>query len=110
MVSHLKKARDRWYSTETILGADDLALLANISTQAKSLLHNLEQAAKCIASYMNSDKTELMCFKQYGTISTLNGKALNLMNQFTYLGSNISSTESYVSILIEKKWNVINKL
>ena len=39
IVSHLKKARSRQYTAETITGddyADDLALLANASTQAVS--------------------------------------------------------------------------
>ena len=34
--------------------------------------------------------------RQEGTISTLSGKHLKLIDQFTYRGSNISSTESDV--------------
>ena len=41
---------------------DDIALLANTPTQAKSLLHNLEQAAGGIGLHMNIDKTEYLCF------------------------------------------------
>ena len=44
----LKKARTKWNPTQTIANIDnavDIALLANIPTQAKSLLHSLEQAA-----------------------------------------------------------------
>ena len=41
---------------------DDLALLANTPTQAESLQHSLEQAARGIGLYMNSDKTEFMHF------------------------------------------------
>ena len=44
----------------------------------------------------------LMCFKQDGTISTLSGKHLKLVYHFTYLGGNISSTESNVNIGIGK--------
>ena len=72
--------------------ADDIMLLANIPTQAKSLLHSLEQAAGGIALYVNTNKTEYTCFKQEGAISTLNGKPLKLVDKFTYIGSNISST------------------
>ena len=43
--------------------ADDLALLAYTPVQAKYLLHRLEQAARSIGLYMNSDKTEFVCFK-----------------------------------------------
>ena len=34
------------------------------------------------------------CFKQKGATSTLRGKRLKLVGQFTYLDSNVSSTES----------------
>ena len=43
----LKKARNIWYSAETIADtdfADDIAPFANTPAQAKFLLHNLEQA------------------------------------------------------------------
>ena len=33
-----------------------------------------------------------------------------LLNQFTFLGSNISSTESDVNMLIRKAWTAIDKL
>ena len=35
---------------------------------------------------------------------------MKLVNQFTYLGSNISSTESNINICIGKAWTVIDKL
>ena len=37
-----------------------------------------------------------------GAISLLNGKPLQLVDQFIYLNSNISSTESNVNICFEK--------
>ena len=51
------------YPSENIIDADytdDLVLLAN----RKSLLHSLEHAARGIGLYVNSDKTEFMCFNQ----------------------------------------------
>ena len=51
-----------------------------------------------------------MCFAQDGAISTLNGKALKLVDQFMYLNSNISSTESDVIIHIGKVWTAIDRL
>ena len=50
-------------------------------------------------------KRKFMCFKEDGSISTLSGKRPNLVEQFTYLGSNISSTESNVKIRLTKAWN-----
>ena len=67
-------------------------------------------AARSIGLYMNSDKTKFMCFKQDGAISTLNGKPLKLLDHFTYLGSNISSTESNINICIGKAYTALNRL
>ena len=98
----LKTARSKWYTTETIKNtddADDLELLTNKHTLVKSLLYIQLQAAGGIGLYINSDKTVFMCFKQDGAISTLNGRPLKLVNQFTYLGSHILSTKDDVIIL-----------
>ena len=73
--------------------ADDLALLANIPAQAESLLHSLEQAAESINLYVNANVLMFMCFKQKEAMSSQSGKHLKLVDQFTYLSSNISSTE-----------------
>ena len=56
----LAKERSRRYPTQTITdtdNADDIALLANTSTQAESLLYSLEQAAGGIGLQVNADKT-----------------------------------------------------
>ena len=53
---------------------------------------------------MKSDQTEFMCFNQYVTTS------LKLVDQFIYLGSNISSTESNVNICICKAGFAIDRL
>ena len=55
----LAKARSRRYPEQMIMDADytdDIALLANTPTQAKSLLHSLEQAAGGIGLYVNAAK------------------------------------------------------
>ena len=61
-----------------------IALLANIPTQAESLLHCLEQAAGGIGPHFNPDRIEFMCFNQRGNISTLNGRYLKLVDKFTF--------------------------
>ena len=78
--------------------------------QAESLLYCLEQASNDIGLYVNSDKTVFMCFKQNGVISTLTDKPLKLVDQFTYLSSNISSTESGVYKCIGMAWIAIDSL
>ena len=71
--------------------ADDLELLANTSAQAETHRASL---------YVNANKTEFMCFKQEGAVSTLSGRPIKLIDKITYLSSNISSTESDVTCLV----------
>ena len=109
----LKQARSRRYPAETITDsdyADDLALLTNTLAQAESLLHSLEQAARGVGLYVNTEKTEFMCYNQDGAIDSLSGKSLKMVDHFIYLGSNISNTESDVNIHIGKTWAAMDKI
>ena len=88
----LTMERSRRYTAQTITdagNADDIALLASKRTQAETLLHNLERAAAGIGLHVNTDTTEYMYFNRRGDISTLNGSSLKLVDEFTYLGSNV---------------------
>ena len=51
-----------------------------------------------------------MCFNQTGDISTLDGTSLKLVDQFTYLGSSVSSTEKGIDTRLTKTWSPIDKL
>ena len=105
----LKKRQD----AETIINADytdDLALLANTLTQAKFLLHSLEQTAGDINLHVNANKIVFMSFKRERAISTQSERPLKLVGQFTYVGSNISSTESDFNIRLTKAWTAIDRL
>ena len=65
----------------------------------------------CVVNvYVNAHKTEYMCFNQAGDISTLDGTSLKLVDKFTYLGSNVSSTEKYIDTQLTKAWTAIDKL
>ena len=82
----LAKAKRRKYPEQTITdadNADDISLLANVPTQAESLLHSLERAAGAVGLHVSADKTEYMCFNQKGDISTLKGGPLKLRDKFT---------------------------
>ena len=49
-------------------------------------------------------------FNQTGDISTLNGSPLRLVDKFTYLGSNVSSTETDINTRLAKAWTAIGRL
>ena len=55
-------------------------------------------------------KTEFMCFNQKGDISTLDGTSLKLVDEFTYLGSSVSSTEKDIDTWLMKAWTAIDRL
>ena len=103
----------RTYSAKTITDADyadDIALLANTTNQAETLLHSLERAATGIGLHVNAHKTEYMCYKQTGDISTVDGTSLKLIDKFTYLGSSVSSTEKDIDTRPTKAWTAIDRL
>ena len=109
----LTKKRSRRYPAKTITDADyadDIALLANTPNQAETLLHGLERAAAGIGLSVNAHKTEYMCFNQAGDISTLDGTSLKLVDEFTHLGSRVSSTEKDIDTRQTKTWTAIDKL
>ena len=102
---------DRRHPAQTIMDYhDDIVLLANTPAQAETLLHNLERAAADIGLDVNTDKMEYMCFNQRSDISTLTGSSLKLVDKFTYLGSNVSSTEKDINMQLAKAWPAINRL
>ena len=80
---------------------DSQVFLANIPAQFVSLWDSLEQEET-----LNTNKKEYTCFKQKVSIIILSGSLLKLIDQFTYLGRNISSTESDIDI-VWRKWRVL---
>ena len=110
----ITKARSSRFSDTTITDADyadDLALMTNTITEAETLLHSLEKAAGDTGLFVNATKTEYICFNQPdGIIRTLNGQPLKSVKTFTYLGSNIESTEKDVNIRLGKAWSALDRL
>ncbi len=77
---------------------------------SESLLHCLERAAAGICLHVNAHKTEYMYFNQTGDISTLNGSTPKLVDEFTYLGSSVSSTEIDIDTRLGKAWTATDEL
>ena len=87
-----------------------IAILANISNQAETLLHSLERAAAGIGIHVNAHKTEYMCYNPTGDIWTLDGTSLKLVDKFSYLGSSFASTEKDIETRLKKAWTDIDRL
>ena len=109
----LELARSRRFHTKKITDADyadNLALLSDNSYNAQKLLHILEQSAAFIRLHVNAVKTEYMCYNQDGPIETLNKTPLKKVDDFVYLGSNITATEKDVLIRISEAWSALDQL
>ena len=90
--------------------ADDIALLTNEPAQAETLLHSLKRAAADLVLNVNANKTEYIYFNQIGDVSTQNGNSLKLVDQFTYLGDRVLSTDTDISRRLAKAWRAIDRL
>ena len=92
--------------------ADDLAVLADYTKDAISLLHNTEKTAKEIGLHINADKTEFICLNQDASegMKSLNGNVIKQVEDFKYLGSFIASTEHDIDIRLGKAWGALNQL
>ena len=51
-----------------------------------------------------------MCYNQTDDISTLDGTSLKRVDKFTYLGSNVLSTEKDIDTRLTKAWTAIDRL
>ena len=108
----LTKERSRMYLAQSVTDADyadDIALLANTPAQAETLLHSLERSTAGIGLRVNADKTKDMCFNQRGDISALNGSTLKLVDNFTYLGSSVSLTDTDINTRLAKAWTAVDR-
>ena len=109
----LKKWQNRRHPAETITDiyyADDLALLSDTINDANDLLHHLERAAKGIGLNVNVKKTEYISYNQQGNIKSLAGKDIKSVEEFTYLGSSITSSQKDIDIRVGKAWGAIKNL
>ena len=55
-------------------------------------------------------KTNFISFNQQGSIQTVSGGSTESVESFTYLGSEINSTEKDKKIRIAKAWTALNKM
>ena len=109
----LTKARSRRYPAKTISDidyADDLALTSDTIEEATQILHHLEVAAKEIGLRINAKKTEFISFNQAGQIKSLDGSNIKSVEDFTYLGSCIISSDSDIQGRKAKAWAALNKM
>ena len=91
--------------------ADDIALLENTSLDAEHLLHKVEKAALEVGLALNASKTKFIHVNRTNQqeIHTVDGNAIEQVDDFLYLGS---YTDTTADILRRKglAWSAINSL
>ena len=110
-----EKAKSSRYPATKITDADyadDLAALSDNIEDATTLLQCIEESAKIIGLHINEKKTEYMSYNipENSNITTTNGQCLSKVDDFTYLGSHLASTEKDISIRLTKAWAALGKL
>ena len=74
-----------------LLFADDVVLLSTTPTGLQNQLNNLDHISKALDLKVNTDKTKVMVFRRGGHLAFgerwyLDGKQLEVVNQYKYLG------------------------
>ena len=91
--------------------ADDIALFSDSREDAQSLLTLVVNAAKSVGLNINEDKTEYMTINiPNNTELQANGKTLNRVDNFKYLGSWVENTSKDLKIRKGQAWTAIRKL
>ena len=109
----LAKKRSRRYLTQTITDADyadDIALLANTSALAKTLLHSLERAAGGIGLHVNTAKTEYMYFKSKRQHLHTKRWAFETSGQIHLPRKQCLINQKDINMRLAKTWTVIDRL
>ena len=92
--------------------ADDIALLEMSITRAAEQLLRLSVETRRVGLEVNTEKTEYMCLNVYknADLMSLNGKSINKVSDFKYLGSKVSSTKSDLAHRKSLGWAAFKKL
>ena len=112
---HLKKRRSRRVGPICITDldfADDIALISEQIEQAQNMLNRVEASAANVGLLANAKKTKVMAFnqKQDVEIKTSDGTKLEVIDEFTYLGSLMSSSMADIKRRIALAWTASNKM
>ena len=85
----MKRANQEENSTEELMFADDLVLIAEDQIRLQEMVSNLDQQCKKYGMRISRDKTEVMVTSRQPIQCDieLDGKTLRQVEQFKYLGS-----------------------
>lgn len=105
-----------------LLFADDIVLLSSTPTGLQNQLNNLENASKKLGLEVNLEKTKVMVFRKGGFLANCerwfyDGKLLEVVNRYKYLGfmlttklSDVSACEEYASKAKGKVFDILKTM
>ena len=85
--------------------ADDIALLENSFEQAQAQLNTVAEEAVEIGLVLNTQKTEFMTNTNCKKNFTLNNAGIKLVDDFSFLGSKMASSESDIKQRLGLAWS-----
>lgn len=112
----IKPRQSRRYPSQHVTDldyADDLAITADILSDAQDLLTSLEHAAAKVGLQLNAKKTEYMTLNEDGNhqpVCSADGTQLKEVNDFKYLGSFVADSKKDFQSRKGQAWNACNKL
>jgi len=88
------------------------ALISEEIQQAQALLQRVEEASASVGLAMNDKKTKILAFnqKKQVEITAIDGLQLEVLQDFKYLGSMMSSTEANIKARKGMAWTACNKM
>ena len=113
LVDHRGIQVDRQLVLSDLDYADDIALLADDTIQASAALTSIARYAARVGLQINVQKTKAMLFHLDHAPISLDGQDVEIVDEFCYLGANISSIDSSsrdIEIRIGKASGAFNAL
>ena len=111
-VTHLRKSQRHLERKLNDLDyADDIALLEQSFVGAQNQLNETSKSAKEVGLDINVAKTKSIIINDKKDLSlTINGEAIEIVDEFKYLGSNMSSSEKDMKCRKGQAWLAFRRL
>ena len=92
--------------------ADDIALITDDIADAEILMQEVEKMAATAGLHMNESKTKFMTvnIENPSTLTSVSGKNIEHVEDFTYLGCKIKESESDIRVRKGKAWGACHSL
>ena len=111
----IKPYRSRSVKAESLSDtdfADDIALIADTVKEVETLMQEVERVAASVGLKMNEGKTKFITqnIENPDSIKSLSNSTIEYVEDFTYLGSRITDSESDIRVRKGRAWGACHTL